>query len=243
MSVFYDDLQFTTFPMSQQTFITMLNMTANDGSLIKQYQAAMEDGDATLARSIYAQITNADAKFIDAVKLNTLMQTCVALQRFYKTDIEPYIDVKQDEWQGIIDEFKYQGLYNPTVQYTRNNFVQYVTNGINLVYLCIATPPSSNIPPNNPAYWRVMTIQGVKGESGDGLAFLYEWSGATAYDLEDLVSYENKLWGCTLPNTNQPPYEGSVYWQVVGSIGQTIYPFQSFAPTGQSVGELWFKAM
>ena len=104
MSTLFPDLPFTQFPTNIQTFITMLNMTASDAPLIKQYQTAMENGDTALAQSIYAQITNADAKFIDATKLNTLMQTCVALQRFYLTDVQPYINTKQDEWQDIIDE-------------------------------------------------------------------------------------------------------------------------------------------
>lgn len=243
MSTLYPDLPFSVFPSQLQGFVTMLNMTASDAPLIKQYQTAMENGDTALAQSIYVQITNADAKFVDATKLNTLMQTCVALQRFYLTDIEPYINLKQTEWQGIVDEFSYQGVYNPSVQYERNNFVQYVANGVALLYLCTQTPPTSNVPPNNPTYWRQMTIQGTKGDSGAGLTFLYAWDSATSYILEDLVTYENKLWGCISPNTNQPPYEGSSYWQVVGAIGQTIYPFQANAPVGLGIGELWFKTL
>lgn len=244
MSTLYQDLPLTTFPSNGiQTFITMLNMTASDAPLIKQYQEAMRNGDTTTAQSIYSQITNADAKFIDATKLNTLMQTCVALQRFYKTDVEPYIDIKQSEWQGIIDRFSYQGVYNPSTQYDKNNFVLYSYGGISSIYLSILTPPTSNISPLNETYWRKLTIQGVKGDSGDGLAFLYGWDSSTDYNTEDLVTYENKLWGSIVPNTNQPPYDGSTYWQVVGSIGQTIYPYQSNTPPTQTTGELWFKKL
>lgn len=243
MSTLFPDLPFTQFPTNIQTFITMLNMTASDAPLIKQYQTAMENGDTALAQSLYAQITNADAKFIDATKLNTLMQTCVALQRFYKTDIQPYIITKQAEWQGIVDEFSYQGVYSPSTQYEVNNFVLYNLNGVNFVYICTSRPPTNNIPPTNTNHWRQLTIQGVKGDSGTGLAFLYEWNSATNYSIQDLVSYNNKLWGCIVPNSNQPPYEGSTYWQIVGAIGQTIYPFQSSAPLGQTTGELWLQIL
>ena len=143
MSTLFPDLPFTQFPTNIQTFITMLNMTASDAPLIKQYQTAMENGDTALAQSLYAQITNADAKFIDATKLNTLMQTCVALQRFYKTDIQPYIITKQAEWQGIVDEFSYQGVYSPSTQYEVNNFVLYNLNGVNFVYICTSRPPQT----------------------------------------------------------------------------------------------------
>ena len=241
MSILFPDLPFTQFPTNIQTFVTMLNMTANDAPLIKQYQTAMENGDTALAQSIYIQIANADAKFIDSTKLNTLMQTCVALQRFYKTDIQPYITTKQGEWQGIVDEFSYQGIYAPSAQYEVNNFVLYNLNGVNFVYICTSRPPTSNIPPTNTTYWRQLTIQGVKGDSGIGLSFLYEWNSETNYGVQDLVSYDNKLWGCLVPNTNQVPYEGSTYWRIVGSVGQIIYPFQSNTPTGQAIGELWFQ--
>lgn len=242
MSNLYTDLVFTTFPNSEQNFITMLNMVASDGNLIKQYQQAMEDGNISLAQSIYSQISNADAKFVDSTKLNTLMQTCVALQRFYKTDIEPYIDLKQSEWQGIVDEFSYQGLYSPAKQYYTNNFVMYNLNGSNFLYLCLAEPPTSNYPPTNTNYWRQLTIRGIKGDSGITMAFLYDWDSSMSYELEDIVTYENVLWGCiSTPNINQAPYQGSPYWRMIGRIGQAIYPFQSNSPSNQVIGELWFK--
>lgn len=244
MSTLYPDLAFSTFPNSAQTFVTMLNMVASDGPLIKQYQTAMEDGNIPLAQSIYAQITNADAKFIDATKLNTLMQTCVALQRFYLTDVQPYINTKQEEWQETIDEFSYQGRYSPSVQYVKNNFVLYNFNGVDLLFLCITTPPTSNRAPNNTTYWRQLTIRGIKGDSGEGLAFLYEWDAGTSYSLQDSVTSDNMLWGSKLtPNINQPPYIGSPYWEVVGPMGQAVYPLQSDTPLNQSAGELWFKVL
>ena len=91
MSTTYQSLQFTTFPDDIQSFVTMLNMSVEDGAAVTGYQQAMQAGNNTLARQYYGQITNANQKFIDATKMNTLMDTCVALQKFYKTDIEPYI--------------------------------------------------------------------------------------------------------------------------------------------------------
>ena len=102
--------------------------------------------------------------------------------------------------------------------------------------------PTSNIAPNNTTYWRQLTIRGIKGDSGEGLAFLYEWDAGTSYSLQDLVTSDSMLWGSKLtPNINQPPYIGSPYWEAVGPMGQVVYPFQVNAPLNQSVGELWFK--
>ena len=221
----------------------MINMVASDGSLIKAYQEAMENGNIALAQNYYSQITNANQKFIDATKMNTLMDTCVALERFYKTDIQPYIVNKQSEWQGIINQFSYKNVYSEDVQYAVNNFVLYNFNGINFLYICINTPPTAGITPTNTTYWRQLTIQGVKGDSGDGLSFLYAWNSGTDYNLQDLVTFDNILWGCIQPNSNQQPYEGSPYWKKAGSIQQIIYPLQPNAPTGQSIGELWFQTL
>lgn len=240
MSALYPDLPLSVFPNNIQTFITMLNMTAADAPLIKQFQTAIENGDNALAQTYYSQITSANAKFLDATKLNTLMQTCVALQRFYKTDIEPYIDLKQVEWQETINQFSYQGVYSPSVQYEVNNFVMYNLDGVNFIYICTTTPPASNIPPFNTTYWRQLTIRGVNGPAGVGLSFLYKWDSATSYNLQDLVSYNNGLWGCIQANSNEVPYNGSTYWQLVGTV-QTIYPFSSTVPIQQTAGELWFQ--
>lgn len=243
MSAFYSDLTFTNFPNNIQNFVTMLNMVATDGELIKNYQLAMQQGNLALAQTYYNQITNANQKFVDATKLNTMMDTIVAVQRFYQTDVQPYVTTKQAEWQGVIDHFRYRGVYSPTTQYQQNNFVLYNFNGINLVYICTATPSGIGVTPTDTNYWRQLSIQGQKGDSGQGLAFLYTWNSEVAYSLQDLVTYNNALWGCVQPNTNQPPYSGSAYWQQVGLIGQAVYPLQPNAPTGQSNGELWFRTL
>ena len=117
MSVTYPSLQFTTFPEQVQTFVTMLNMTIADAPAVKGYQQAMEAGNNTLAQQYYNQITNADQKFIDATKMNRLMDTCVALQNFYLTDIQPYIDNLQTTWTDRVDQFNYVGDYSASTLY------------------------------------------------------------------------------------------------------------------------------
>lgn len=242
MSTLNSDLPFTTFPYAIQTFTTMLNMTASDGSLVKQFQTAMENSNTALAQSIYAQITNADAKFVDATKLNTLMQTCIALQRFYLTDIEPYIATKQTEWQGIINQFTYEGVYDASTQYVVNNFVMYNVNGADFLYLCLVEPPIGTLPTNT-NYWRVLTIRGAQGISGVGVSFVYEWKSDANYILQDVVTYNNAVWGCIQPNVNQIPAEGSLYWKLIYSTAPTIYPFQVDQPTSPATGDLWFKIL
>ena len=75
MSATYQDLSFTTFPEQVQTFVTMLNMAVTDGALITGYQEAMQAGNYELAQQYFSQIANGNQKFVDATKMNTLMET------------------------------------------------------------------------------------------------------------------------------------------------------------------------
>lgn len=240
MSTTYPSLQFTTFPNSIQTFVTMLNMTVDDGVAITGYQKAMQAGNNTLARQYYSQITNANQKFINATKMNTLMDTCVALQKFYKTDIEPYVSSLQTTWESSVNRFNYIGDYSASQQYEIHNFITYNVNGDSIVYICVARPPVGTSPTNS-NYWRQLSFKGIQGISGENLSFRYAWKSDETYYVEDVVVYDNVVWGCLVQNTNQTPQSGSTYWQSIYSPQQVVYPFSTIEPTNMQEGYLWFK--
>lgn len=240
MSNTYPSLQFTTFPEQVQTFVTMLNMAIADGPAIKGYQQAMQNGNNALAQQYYAQITNADQKFIDATKMNKLMDTCVALQKFYLTDIQPYVENLQTEWTNRIEQFNYLGDYSASILYAVNNFVTYTASGVKNVYICVKVPPIGTAPTNT-TYWRELTIQGLQGPSGENLSFRYGWKSDEVYYPQDVVTYNNVVWGCLVQNSNQTPQSGSIYWKTIYSPEQVVYPFSVEQPTNMQVGYLWFK--
>ena len=240
MSNTYPSLQFTTFPEQVQTFVTMLNMAIADGPAIKGYQQAMQNGNNALAQQYYAQITNADQKFIDATKMNKLMDTCVALQKFYLTDIQPYVENLQTEWTNRIEQFNYLGDYSASTLYAVNNFVTYTASGVKNVYICVKVPPIGTAPTNT-TYWRKLTIQGLQGPSGENLAFRYAWNSGEVYYPQDVVVYDNVVWGCLVQNSNQTPQSGSTYWRSIYSPQQVVYPFSAQEPTNMEAGFLWFK--
>lgn len=240
MSNTYPSLQFTTFPEQVQTFVTMLNMAIADGPAIKGYQQAMQNGNNALAQQYYAQITNADQKFIDATKMNKLMDTCVALQKFYLTDIQPYVENLQTEWTNRIEQFNYLGDYSASTLYAVNNFVTYTASGVRNVYICVKVPPIGTAPINT-TYWRKLTIQGLQGPSGENLSFRYGWKSDEIYYPQDVVVYDNVVWGCSVQNSNQTPQSGSIYWNTIYSPEQVVYPFSVEQPTNMQVGYLWFK--
>lgn len=73
----------TTFPGSIMTFPTMQDMTASDGALVAQYQAAMQSGDLDTARTILASITNNQNKIVTADLLNQILDTTVAVEKYF----------------------------------------------------------------------------------------------------------------------------------------------------------------
>ena len=79
----------TTFPNAIQTFPQMIDLLASDGSLVQQYQTAMQAGNLTLAQQILAQIPNNQSKIITADYLNTINDTVVAVEKYFQARYSP----------------------------------------------------------------------------------------------------------------------------------------------------------
>lgn len=240
MSTLYQDLPYTDFPNDLDTFLTYLNITATDGPLIKQYMDAMNAGNQVLANQILAQIPSASQKIIKATDLNKLTQAMLAVERFYHTDIEPFVENQQVEWLNVINQFNYEGIWTTGTTYQKNNIVTYTLNGLTLLFLATQTVPVGT-PPSNSTYWRVLTIQGLQGASGQGLAYRQEWIVAENYQTNNAVTYNGSLWMALQPSTNIEPGTNEQYWKLVMGLEATTYPIQATQPAAQNEGELWFN--
>lgn len=245
MSTTYPDLTYTTFPDTEQSFVEMIDLTSSDGALMTQYQTAMQNGDFATARTVLAQIPNSNNKILDSVKMNTLFDTTVALERFYKTNIEPYIEEKQQEWQGIINlftsNFSYKGEYSPEQSYQQNNMVSAINPSTGDINIYIAIQNNSS-PITDTSSWRSLTIKGAQGLSGEGLTFMGGWNSTTAYNTNDVVTYQNNLWSAIQPNTNQEPTTTTGYWQNYGNLPVTNIAVSATQPS-QLVGDFWFQVV
>lgn len=241
MSVTYPDLSLTVFPDGGiDTFTAWLNIVASDGPLIAQYQAALQAGNTTMANQILAQIPQGTQKIITAADLNKLTQAMLAVERFYKTDIEPYIQTQQESWLNTIQQFSYQGVWSSGTSYVTNNFVSYTVSGLTLLYLAISNPPVGTLPTNQ-TYWRLLTLQGQQGQSGQGLSYRQKWDVATLYDANTAVTYDGSLWMALRASQGQEPSVASQYWRQIMSLEATAYPIQATPPANQEVGALWFN--
>lgn len=240
MSTKYPDLSLTNFPNSLDQFTTFLNIVSSDGPLIGQYQSAMQNGDITLANQILTQIPQATQKIITAVDLNTLSQAMLAIERFYLNDIEPYIDDLHQSWLNTIQQFSYKGVWQSGTSYVTNNLVSYTTSGLNFVYIALSNVPIG-ISPTNQTYWRLLTIQGQQGASGEGLSYRQEWNSSTQYATNDAVTYDGALWMALQASQNRLPDTNPQYWQLVMNLKTVTYPIQDTVPTNLQVAGLWFN--
>lgn len=240
MSTLYPDLTGTNFPNDLDTFLNYINITATDAPLIVQYVEAMRNGDYTGAQNILQQIPNVTRKVIQATDLNKLSEAILALERFFKTDIQPYITEKQEEWQNIIDRFSYKGAWSSGTSYSVNNMVSYTIGTNEFIYIATGNPPIGTVPTNS-QYWRLLTIQGQQGQSGPGWSYRQEWNSAVQYNTDNVVSYEGVLYQALRDTLGEQPDITPSAWKEVVQISAASYPIQPTEPTNQQPGDLWFN--
>jgi hypothetical protein len=99
-------------------------------------------------------------------------------------------------------------------QYSVNNYVTY--NGT--IYRALLATPNRTI-------WS-FTTNYTTNQYADYNNQLYiatsntptprsNWALATSYTTNQYVNYSSKIWQCTLSNTGQTPFEGSIYWSSI----------------------------
>lgn len=100
----------TSFPNAIQNFPQMIDLIASDGTLVQQYQTAMQAGNLALAKQILAQIPNNQNKIITADYLNTINDTVLAVEQYFQaryspayivSDTQPQSQEKNDFWFEI----------------------------------------------------------------------------------------------------------------------------------------------
>lgn len=241
MSELYKDLPYTTFPDNIDNMPYFVNITAEDLPSINLFNYYIRMSDFNAAESTLKSVPDYDKKLIDSGKLNKFRDALIALERYYKNDVEPYIINKQSEWQGIMDEFSYSGVWNKTNSYDKNNIVSHVIGDGTYMYIATQDVPV-NIDINNTNYWTLFTIKGDKGVSGDGGAFKYEYLDNVTYNINDIVSHNNCLWLANATVTGvEPTEENTSSWSLLLKIPPISAPLQTEEPTGLKTGDLWFQ--
>ena len=87
----------TSYPNSVQTFPQMIDLAASDGPLVQQYQLAMQAGNLALAKQILARMPSNQSKIITADYLNTINDTVVAIETYFRGRYSPAYIVSESQ--------------------------------------------------------------------------------------------------------------------------------------------------
>lgn len=204
MSVTYNDLSFTQFPDSIDTYNYFSDPTIEDIQLIKQYQSYFNAGNISSAAKILEDNPSLQNKIINANNLNKLIDSVKAIQRLYMSDIQSY----------IMELVSYKNLYSSKVTYSKYDVVDYN----NQAYMCISTNCPMGTLPTNKDYFISLSLKGDKGESGTGLSPRGTWNEYVQYYKDDLVSYNDVLWAANEDNIGFIPSDNSSKWYNVLSM-------------------------
>ena len=79
----------TKFPSQVDTFPTMLDITADDAELVKQYQDAMAAGSYDVAQQALTQIPNGQQKIISAGLMNDVLDGLTATEQYFGDRYSP----------------------------------------------------------------------------------------------------------------------------------------------------------
>ena len=219
MSTTYTDLPETAFPDAVDELSRMSDLVASDMTLVNQYYSYYNVGNLTAAAQLLADNPNLINKLFNAAKFNILRDALIALERFYLSDVQTYIDsTKQylqvainsakQSLQDEIDEFTALGEYSPTVQYLKHNIVTKDGDGYICMAVCTGKTPGTTAGAN---YWQKIVSKGDKGDSGTGLSFRGTYSSTASYTLDDCVTDGTSIWAAVKASTGQALAEGE-YW-------------------------------
>lgn len=89
----------TNFPNQIDTFPKMLDITAADAELVKEYQSAMEAGDYEKAQFVLDKIPNNQQKIISAGLMNDVLDGLTATEQYFADRYSPAYVVSDTEPQ------------------------------------------------------------------------------------------------------------------------------------------------
>ena len=206
MSELYTDLTETNFPQAVDTFNRVTDVTLDLLPLVQEYQSLYANGKINEAASLLAENPSLQNCMINAKTINRCYDGIKALQRFYMSDIQKYIE----------QLITYRGDYSATSSYQKYDVCLY--NGS--AYLCISNA-SIGILPSNQDYFIQITLKGDTGKPGLGLSFLGQWDSNTLYPKDACVTYNNVLYASTQDeNLSRTPSLTSQYWNVIFSLSE-----------------------
>ena len=208
MSTTYTDLPETQFPDKVDDLSRMSDLSTSDLTLVNQYYTYYNAGNLAAAAQLLIDNPTLMNKIFNAAKFNILRDALIALQRYYKSDVQTYIDSTRESLQDEIDTFVPMGTYSSSTSYVKNNIVTYSGNGYICKQSCKGKTPGTTAGAD---YWQLIASKGDKGDSGTGLTFRGTYSSTASYTKDDAVTDGHAIWAALQASTGQALAEGA-YW-------------------------------
>lgn len=195
MSVTNTDLTGTRFPDEIDNWDRWLDPTLQTISAIQQYQSLYSQQKFEEANEVVRNTPVLKRIIVNAESINKLQDAIIAIERFYFSDFQAYL-------QNIV---QYKGNYLATKKYTKYSAVTYIEHNAQQAYLCIVPDCPMGTPPTDSSCWIPWTARGEKGASGAGLTPRGIWDEYADYYKDDMVSWNNKLWAALSDNVGREP--------------------------------------
>lgn len=230
MSTTYIDLDNTNYPDSIDNYDLFLDPTAESLSLINQYYTYFDTGNLTSATALLEANPTLKQMIINADNMNKFRDSILAIERFYFSDVQQYL-------QDIV---KFKGTYDVATKYVKYNVVGYTVGSAIEYFMCKDATTPIGTSPTNTTYFVPLTLRGEQGISGTGLSPRGGWLGTIQYYTNDCVAYNSKLWYALADNVNSEPTDVNTNWAIIMEYHQSVIT-SSTEPVGQAVGDMWYE--
>ena len=197
MGEIYTDLS-SDFPLKVTTMNRVQDVTLSAKPYVDLYNQYYSQGDLDNANKVINDHPELLTMMLNMTLVNQIIDEIKATQRTFKDDVESY----------IFTVVKIKGVFSKSTKYIKYNVVYFE----NLPYMAIAGDIPIGTLPTNLTYWYPLAIKGEQGESGLGLTPRGAWNDSTQYYKDDMVAYNNILWGALADNINYIPNESSSMW-------------------------------
>lgn len=221
-----------------RTIIELMDdMHLSSQSTFLDYYYAMQSRNISYANSIILNNPSLQNQIMNAQNINYLINGVNARELEPKEDIDYFLNDLYDDFLEMIDNTRVKGEFDSTIQYYAHNLVYYNGKG----YYALQNPPIGTLPTNT-EYWLEYDIRGFKGYGGIDLNFKFNWDSTQAYQVGDVVIYQNKMWYALADNVNYEPNLNHYPWVIISMPKlPNKTPIQRATPSGYDTGDFWFQ--
>lgn len=196
------------------SFLRYQDVQIPDVTLQTAFNTAIKQGNYTQALRILAQNDSLTGKAYTATVINKIITGVTYLEDLYHDNVILYMSDLSEGFEELTKRFHDLTEWDSTVEYNTLTFVSYN----NRVYMAL----QENIPigtlPTDTAFWLYLGLEGEAGKPGIDGEYRAEWYNGTAYNANDVVTYNNKVYIAIKASTGVVPTDTSswaLFWDLI----------------------------